>query len=109
VGELFYLELFVFDIREGLYDGAGIEYVEFVLDCPNGEQYVRREVSPRYCLFSDDGGSCHVLRMRSGTFIPGTRCEILDDYDYYVNVNAYPSNPNLEPGNWNFAIRTDIP
>jgi hypothetical protein len=108
VRDRFYLELFVFDIREGLFNGAGIDHVEFIFECPNGEQYVRIERSPRYCSFSDSGGSCNVLRLQSGTFFPGSACEITNDF-YYVNVNAYPSNPELTPGNWNFTIRPEIP
>jgi hypothetical protein len=108
VGDRFYLELFVFDIREGLFNGAGIDHVEFIFDCPNGEQYIRIERSPRYCSFSDEGGSCYTLRLRSGDMFPGSRCEIVNDY-YSVNVTAYPSNPQLTPGNWNFYIRPEIP
>jgi hypothetical protein len=108
VGERFYLELFVFDIREGLYNGAGIDYVEFVFECPNSEEYVRREESPRYCSFSDEGGSCFVARLQSGQFFPGSSCEVENDF-YYVDITAYPTNPDLQPGNWNFTIRPEIP
>jgi hypothetical protein len=108
VRDNFYLELFVLDLNSGFFDGAGIDHVEFVFDCPNGEQFVHVERQPRFCSFGDDGGSCNVLRLRSGEMFPGSSCEIVNDF-YSVNITAYPTNPDLTPGNWNFNIRPEIP
>lgn len=108
VSDRFYLELFVLDPQAGFYYGAGIDRVEFVFDCPNGEQYVRVERTPRYCSFSDEGGACYTLRLQTGDYFPGSQCEIVNDY-YSVNITAYPTNRDRQPGNWNFYIRPEIP
>jgi hypothetical protein len=45
--------------------------------------------------------------MRAGEYFPNSSCQVVNDY-YYVNVTAYPTNPDLTPGNWNFSIRPEI-
>jgi hypothetical protein len=50
-----------------------------------------------------------VLLLQREGFVPGSDCRIENDYYYDVNVNAFPRNEHLEPGNWNFSLRFELP
>lgn len=109
--EFFYLEAFAFDPNipgASNRSGAGIDRVEFRMECPNGAEYENTEVTPRYCLFGGGEPSCSVLRLVDGATIPGSQCRIENDF-YRVFVDVFPENRNLAQASWNLEVLLEPP
>ncbi len=98
----FYLEMFVFDPKEGNGSGAGIDHVTFTINCPNGESYSRTEVNERFCAFGGDG-PCTTVDPAQSDFLPDSQCSIQDGI-YFASVEVVPDNPNRQGGFWNFSF-----
>jgi len=101
----FYLEMFVFDPREGNGSGAGIKNVTFTINCPNGQSYSRTEVNERFCAFGGDG-PCTTVNPAQSSFLPDSQCSI-EDGTYFASVEVVPDNPNRQGGFWNFSFSLD--
>lgn len=101
----FYLEMFVFDPKEGDGSGAGIEYVTFTISCPNGQSYSRTERSARYCAFGGDG-PCTTVNPAQSNFLPDSQCAI-EDGTYFASIEVVPDNPGRQGGFWNFSFTLD--
>ena len=106
--EFFYLEAFVYDPTVGDYSGAGVDRVEFRIDCPNGGVYEQTENFARYCSFGGGDPSCGVLRLQAGGSLPGSNC-VVEEGLYDIEIDLIPVNRNREAGNWNLTVRLEPP
>lgn len=102
-----YFEMYVWDPRAGNNLGDGIDHVDFVISCPDGDTYERTERDPRYCSFGGGEPDCNVVRLRAGENFPDSNCGI-ETGDYHISITAFPRNNNRRSGNWNFDFSIDV-
>jgi hypothetical protein len=101
----FALELVVFDPREGVQNGAGIDYVEVEIYDPEFELvYEDRIDAPQYCMPISNQGCGTLALTRNGRW-PNGRTMLAGEYS--ADITAYPDDEDLQQGNWSldFEVR----
>ncbi|MFN2272223.1 MAG: hypothetical protein ACK2US_15370, partial [Anaerolineae bacterium] len=100
----------VFDTRVGMYDGAGIDHVDFFIEPDDGSGqivYERTERNAGYCAFGGGEPDCNVLTLESGSRWPDPfGGEILNGH-YLARIDIVPEND--EPTQWRWRFEIAIP
>ena len=100
----------VFDTRAGVYDGAGIQQVDFHIEPDDGSGqivYERTERNAGYCAFGGGEPECNVLALESGSRWPDPfGGEIVNGY-YLARIDIIPENG--EPTQWRWRFEIAIP
>lgn len=99
----------VFDTREGLQDGAGIQDVDFKIvkeDGSNDVVHERTERTAGYCVFGGGEPDCNILVFaESDNRWPGG--EQITSGEYLAEIDINPENGDSTQWRWRFNIETD--
>jgi hypothetical protein len=97
----------VFDTRVGLYDGAGIQQVDFHIEPDDGSGqivYERTERNAGYCVFGGGEPDCNVLALESGSRWPDPfGGEIVNGY-YLAVIDIIAENGEQTQWRWRFEV-----
>lgn len=104
------LRVEVFDTRAGLYDGAGIEKVNFRIVADDGLGDVvweKEELNPAFCVFGGDEPGCTAIDLRSGAQWPNPFAGQINNNVYLAQIDITPSQG--EPTQWRWRFFIDSP
>jgi hypothetical protein len=100
----------VFDTRVGMYDGAGIDHVDFHIEPDDGSGqivYERTEQNAGYCVFGGGEPDCNVLTLESGSRWPDPFGGEILNGRYLARIDIVPENG--EPTQWRWRFEIAIP
>ena len=105
----FLFRMRVADTRFGTEDGAGIDYVEFIITTPDGDPvYFRRENTAAYCVFAGSEPNCNPWPTTNGRYVWGEGGPVVQAGDYEASILVYPQDPDFEGEVWNWDFEFEL-
>ncbi len=97
----------VFDTRAGLYDGAGIEKINFRIVADDGLGDVvweKEELNPAFCVFGGDEPGCTAINLRSDAQWPNPFAGRINNNVYLAVIDIIPEQGDETQWRWRFFI-----